>query len=149
MVSGMSNPVSPGHRLTALIRAAVLVLATQFAVSSAMAHAAHSHEHARGADASAGQAQRLAPELDAVRTVGLQQARIVTASAGAGEGASAAATDCTSHCDGAGIGCCGAVLAPLTIPFAFAARDEIVQFGCDRTAGIQPETLAPPPKALT
>lgn len=141
----MIAPMALRQRIIGLIWAAVLVIAVQFVPSIASAHSGHEHHAGAGAPHAATvkqQAHQTAERTTreaALTKPGQQDRKASTPSGGA----------CTDGCYGTGLGCCGAVLTDTTAAsFHVAGRVQRVEPISDQLGGIDPDTLARPPKPL-
>ena len=141
----MIAPMALRHRIIGLIWAAVLVIAVQFVPSIASAHSGHEHHAAAGAthaatvEQQAHQAAERATSEAALTEPGQQDRETSTPSGGA----------CTGGCCGTGLGCCGAVLTDSTAAlFHVAGRAPLIEPISDQLGGIDPDTLARPPRPL-
>ena len=133
------------HRIIGLIWAAVLVIAVQFVPSIVSAHSGHEHHAAAGATHAgtvkqqAHQAAERATNEAALTEPEQQDRKTSTPSGGA----------CTGGCCGTGLGCCGAVLTDSTASlFHVAGRGPLIEPILDQLGGIDPDTLARPPRPL-
>ena len=135
------------HRIIGLIWAAVLVIAVQFVPSIVSAHSGHEHHaaaaagvtHAGTVKQQAHQAAERATNEAALTEPEQQDRKTSTPSGGA----------CTGGCCGTGLGCCGAVLTDSTASlFHVAGRGPLIEPILDQLGGIDPDTLARPPRPL-
>ena len=141
----MIVPMALRPRIIGLVWSAVLVIAVQLVPSIASAHSGHEHHAAVGATHAATLAQQAHQDAEratsqaALTEPGQQDRETSTPSGGA----------CTGGCCGTGLGCCGAVLTDSTASlFHFAGRAPLIEPISDQLGGIDPDTLARPPRPL-
>lgn len=133
------------HRIIGLIWAAVLVIAVQFMPSIASAHSGHEHHASAGATHAATVKQQAQQTTQrATREAALTQPRQQDRGTSNLSGGA-----CTGGCCGTGLGCCGAVLTDSTAAvFHLAGRALLIEPISDQLGGIDPDTLARPPRPL-
>lgn len=149
----MINLMSPRHQLTALIWAAIFMIAAQFVASSASAHSGHSHDHSMPSHSSS--VTPLPHDSDAINEAQLIRSEKAEPSVSTSErvklpAPSSKSGGCTGGCCGNGISCCGgAVLTSCSncLP-DFRTQTEIVSLAFEYRSGIDPEPLRRPPRTL-
>ena len=134
------------HRIIGLIWAAVLVIVVQFVPSIASAHSGHEHAAAAAGVTHAGTVKQQAHQATerATNEAALAEPRQQNRETSIPSGGA-----CTGGCCGTGLGCCGAVLTDSTASlFHVARRGPLIEPILDQLGGIDPDTLARPPKPL-
>lgn len=136
-----------GHQLASLIWTAVVVIAVQFVVGSALAHTGHLHDHSMHSPAPhAVHQEQLSSETPFTEA---SEVRSLPYSEHAGLPASSQSGGCTGGCCGNGIGCCGAVIAvSLNSLPSLRTQDARIPDALARGSGIDPDALIRPPRTL-
>ncbi len=143
----MIAPMALRHRIIGLIWAAVLVIAVQFVPSVASAHSGH--EHPAAAAAGAAHAGTVKQQVHQVAERATNEAALAEPRQQNRETSIPSGGACTGGCCGTGLGCCGAVLADSTASlFHVAGRVPLIEPISDQLGGIDPDTLARPPRPL-